>query len=163
GIRLIAPGKGSENNPSAEPRSKHGLNRRCDSAGDSTSRKFDVAATFHPVVGASRHVCSNAPVIHRMHSTIFMTAAWNPSIAVLVVFISLAASGRAEFPTFQEVVIDAEACERAVYAVTLADVDGDGRDDIVAVTENAVVWSQNPIWKKRVIIENQTELDNVCI
>jgi hypothetical protein len=90
-------------------------------------------------------------------------AAWKRSVTVLVAIMALAASGRAEFPNFQEVVIDAQACERAVYAVTLADVDGDGRDDIVAVTENAVVWYQNPDWKKRLIIENQTELDNVCI
>jgi hypothetical protein len=49
------------------------------------------------------------------------------------------------------------------YAVTLADVNGDGKPDIVAVTENAVVWYENPTWQKRTIIENQTERDNVCI
>ncbi len=49
------------------------------------------------------------------------------------------------------------------YAVTAADVDGDKLLDVVAVTENRVVWFQNPSWKLRVIIENQTEKDNVCI
>lgn len=49
------------------------------------------------------------------------------------------------------------------YAVTVADVDGDKLQDIVAVTENRVLWFQNPSWKPRVIIENQTEKDNVCI
>lgn len=49
------------------------------------------------------------------------------------------------------------------YAVAAADVDGDKRPDVVAVTENRVVWFQNPSWKLRVIIENQTEKDNVCI
>ncbi len=49
------------------------------------------------------------------------------------------------------------------YALTLADVNGDGRLDIVAVTENAVVWYENPTWRKRIIVENQTERDNVCI
>ena len=49
------------------------------------------------------------------------------------------------------------------YAVTSADVDGDGKLDVIAVTENRVVWFQNPDWKLRVIIENQTERDNVCI
>jgi hypothetical protein len=49
------------------------------------------------------------------------------------------------------------------YAVTVADVDGDKKPDVVAVTENRVVWFQNPDWKLRVIIEKQTELDNVCI
>lgn len=49
------------------------------------------------------------------------------------------------------------------YAVTAADVDGDKLPDVIAVTENRVVWFQNPNWKLRVIIENQTERDNVCI
>jgi hypothetical protein len=49
------------------------------------------------------------------------------------------------------------------YAVSVADVDGDKKPDIVAVTENRVLWFQNPDWKPRVMIENQTERDNVCI
>src|SRR5262245_19246707 len=64
---------------------------------------------------------------------------------------------------FEEVVIDAAAAKKVVYAVATADVDGDGRQDIVSVTENQVVWYQSPDWKKRIIIEDQTELDNVCI
>ena len=77
--------------------------------------------------------------------------------------LSLGSLCLAELPQFQEIVIDPEACQKAVYAVTLADVDGDGRDDIVAVTESAVLWYQNPSWTRRVIIQDQTELDNVCI
>jgi hypothetical protein len=49
------------------------------------------------------------------------------------------------------------------YALTLADVNADDKPDIVAVTENAVVWFENPSWRKRTIIENQTDRDNVCI
>ncbi len=66
-------------------------------------------------------------------------------------------------PKFEEVVIEDNACRVAVYAVTLADVDGDSKTDIVAVTENQVLWYRNPDWKRHVIIEDQTELDNVCI
>jgi hypothetical protein len=68
----------------------------------------------------------------------------------------------AEFPKFETRVIDPEV-GKICYAVTLADVDGDGKQDIVAVTENRVVWFQNPDWKLRVIIADQTERDNVCI
>jgi hypothetical protein len=68
----------------------------------------------------------------------------------------------AEFPTFREIVIDPH-CGEICYAVTLADIDGDKRQDIVAVTENRVLWYQAPDWKKRVIIEDQTTRDNVCI
>ncbi len=68
----------------------------------------------------------------------------------------------AEFPRFVERVIDADI-GKVCYAVTLADVDGDGKKDIVAVTENRVLWYQNPSWSKRIIIADQTPLDNVCI
>src|SRR5690606_26105922 len=49
------------------------------------------------------------------------------------------------------------------YAVTSADVDGDGLQDIVAVTENRVLWYRNPTWEKRLVVEDQTPRDNVCI
>jgi hypothetical protein len=49
------------------------------------------------------------------------------------------------------------------YAVTVADVNGDGRLDVVAVTEDAVFWYENPSWKRHDIIRGGTEKDNVCI
>ena len=49
------------------------------------------------------------------------------------------------------------------YAVTVADVDGDRKPDVVAVTEDAVVWFQNPAWTRHDIIRGGTEKDNVCI
>ncbi|MBA3312794.1 MAG: VCBS repeat-containing protein [Planctomycetaceae bacterium] len=67
-----------------------------------------------------------------------------------------------DFPKFERIEIDPHAGE-IVYAVTHADVDGDGKDDIVAVTENAVYWYAAPDWKKHTIIKDQTVRDNVCI
>ncbi len=49
------------------------------------------------------------------------------------------------------------------YAVLLVDVNGDGKKDIVVVDQKRVVWYENPTWKRRIIIENQTKPDNVCI
>ncbi len=72
------------------------------------------------------------------------------------------AAGAAEFPKFEAKTLDSDV-GKVCYAVTLADVDGDGKQDIVAVTENRVLWYQAPDWKPRVIIEDQTERDNVCI
>src|SRR5581483_174143 len=37
------------------------------------------------------------------------------------------------------------------------------KPDIVAVSENRVQWYENPTWAKQVILEDQTEKDNVCI
>ncbi|HLQ43963.1 MAG TPA: VCBS repeat-containing protein [Planctomycetaceae bacterium] len=68
----------------------------------------------------------------------------------------------AEFPKFEAQTLDPDV-GKVCYAVTLADVDSDGRQDVVAVTENRVLWYQAPDWKRRVIIEDQTERDNVCI
>src|SRR5690606_27542373 len=81
----------------------------------------------------------------------------------------LGEAGAEPFPRFREVVIDPH-CGNVCYAVTLADVNGDALQDIVAVTESRVLWYQQPKkdaasaeWKKRVILEDKTERDNVCI
>lgn len=65
-------------------------------------------------------------------------------------------------PTFKPHVIDPEI-GKVCYAVTLADVDGDGRDDIVAVGDVRVRWYQAPDWQPHTIIEGVTPKDNVCI
>lgn len=49
------------------------------------------------------------------------------------------------------------------YAVTLVDVDGDGKKDIVVVDSARVIWFQNPTWKQRTIIKGGTKPHNVCI
>lgn len=72
------------------------------------------------------------------------------------------ASAQSPLPGFKTVVLDADI-GKVCYAVTLADVDGDGKQDVIALTENRILWYQNPTWEKRVIIENQTPPDNVCI
>jgi hypothetical protein len=68
----------------------------------------------------------------------------------------------AGFPAFKAQEIDPHV-GNVCYAVTAADVDGDGKLDAVAVAEDAVYWYANPSWQKRVIIKNATEKDNVCI
>lgn len=49
------------------------------------------------------------------------------------------------------------------YGVVIADVNGDGKPDIVVCDARRVVWYENPTWKRRIIIEDQTPPDNVCI
>jgi len=67
-----------------------------------------------------------------------------------------------DFPSFAEHVIDPNV-GKVCYAVTVADVDGDELDDIVAVSESRVLWYEAPDWQPHVILDNQTPLDNVCI
>ncbi|MDX2034151.1 MAG: hypothetical protein SF339_25980 [Blastocatellia bacterium] len=63
---------------------------------------------------------------------------------------------------FREEVIDPAV--GVGYAVTVADLNGDRKLDIVAVTENPdqVVWYENPGWKRRVIAAGFPRLP-VCI
>jgi len=49
------------------------------------------------------------------------------------------------------------------YGVSLADIDGDGKDDIVLVDAKETVWYQNPAWTKHRMTGPLTKLDHVCV
>ena len=49
------------------------------------------------------------------------------------------------------------------YAVAVADINGDGKPDIVVVDKHRVVWYENPTWKMRTILSGKTKPDNVCL
>jgi hypothetical protein len=73
-----------------------------------------------------------------------------------------AAPQDSSLPKFKEQVVDPDV--GVGYAVTIADINGDGKPDIVVVTEqpDQVVWYENPTWKKRTIVAGQPKLP-VCI
>ena len=64
-------------------------------------------------------------------------------------------------PKFRAVEIDAKI--EIGYGVTVADVDGDGKPDILLADKKQFVWYRNPTWEKFVLAENLTKEDNVCI
>lgn len=49
------------------------------------------------------------------------------------------------------------------YGLAIADVDGDGKKDIILADQKTLQWYHNPDWKKHVIAENLTKEDNVCV
>ena len=64
-------------------------------------------------------------------------------------------------PRFEAEVIDDDV--KIGYGTVLADVDGDKKLDILLADKKQFVWYQNPTWKRFVIAENLTALDNVCL
>ncbi len=86
-----------------------------------------------------------------------------PWILALPIIALLAAPAvAADLPRFGMRQIDAEVGE-VCYALAIADVDGDGRPDVVAATEDAILWYANPTWTRGTILRGATRPDNVCI
>ncbi|MCC7237160.1 MAG: VCBS repeat-containing protein [Bryobacterales bacterium] len=49
-----------------------------------------------------------------------------------------------------------------VYAVATADVNRDGKPDVIAINGTTLAWWENPAWTRHVILEGVTKKDNVC-
>jgi hypothetical protein len=86
-----------------------------------------------------------------------------PLVVLLGALLAPAAPGLgADFPTFEAQEIDPHV-GNVCYALTVADVDADGKPDVVALSEDAAVWYRNPTWEKHEIVRGLTAKDNVCI
>lgn len=49
------------------------------------------------------------------------------------------------------------------YGIQIADVNGDGKADIVLADKKTVQWYEAPSWTKHIIAKDLTERDNVCV
>lgn len=86
--------------------------------------------------------------------------------AGLAVFLGLCgvvpgAAAEPPAPAFRAVDIDTKI--EIGYGVAVADVDGDGKPDILLADKKQFVWYRNPGWEKFVLADNLTRLDNVCL
>ena len=85
-------------------------------------------------------------------------------LAVLAVLIASAAN--ANEPKFSSQVIDGDIS--IGYGLTVGEVDGDQRPDILLADKKEIVWYKNPgkkglAWTRHVMARNLTQRDNVCI
>ena len=74
---------------------------------------------------------------------------WTVATAFLLGTITPDDPAREPLPEFDRIVIDSDFPD--AYQVEVADVDGDGKLDVVAVGGGTVAWYQNPSWTKRII------------
>ena len=70
-------------------------------------------------------------------------------------------SAEPALPKWEAQVIDSKV--EIGYAAAVADVDGDGKPDVLIVDKKQIAWYHNPDWKRHVLCENVTKQDNVCI
>jgi hypothetical protein len=52
---------------------------------------------------------------------------------------------------------------RIGYGLAIADVDGDGREDLLLADAREIAWYRSPDWRKSVIARDLTAKDHVCI
>ena len=71
-----------------------------------------------------------------------------------------------QLPSTPDVVfrtVDVQRDWGVVYAVRVADVNADGRLDIVAINPSQLAWFENPGWQRHVIVDGAVPRDHVTI
>jgi hypothetical protein len=82
------------------------------------------------------------------------------SLFILGLF-ALAPTHDAALPPFRQVVVDGQV--GIGYGVAVADVDGDGKPDLLLVDKEVVAWYRNPGWEKSILARKLTPIDHVCL
>ena len=84
-----------------------------------------------------------------------------PLALSLLLPLSFALTAELPVPTFTAVDVDTDV--KIGYGITVADVNGDKKPDILLADKNLIVWYENPAWTRHVMAEKLTGHDHVCI
>ncbi|MBI2424729.1 MAG: VCBS repeat-containing protein [Candidatus Hydrogenedentes bacterium] len=79
---------------------------------------------------------------------------------VLTLILAAGAGSVSAFPTFR--VVDVNPDAGTGLAITVADVNRDGRPDIIGVSSDDVAWYENPTWERHLMAPTLRN-SNVCI
>jgi hypothetical protein len=85
-------------------------------------------------------------------------------IAALVLLLTAGLQpGPAAVPSPRFTAVDLQRDWGVVYAVRLADVNGDGRLDVVGINPSELAWFENPGWQRHVVLRDAVPRDQVTI
>src|SRR5215212_4499743 len=84
-----------------------------------------------------------------------------PHVLCLALLFAPRSHAQTKNPAFRAQDVDTQI--EIGYGLAIADVQGDGKPDILLADKKQFVWYEAPSWTKHIIAENLTEKDNVCI
>lgn len=87
-------------------------------------------------------------------------------MAIRSLGVLLVAAAGLQSPAAPDVAFRAVDIQRdwgVVYAVRVADVNADGRPDVVAINPTQLAWFENPSWQRHVVLDGAVPRDHVTI
>ncbi len=87
---------------------------------------------------------------------------WRSTVTFLFAFHFLYAASAEPIPDFKWQAVEIDKIDIG-YGLQMADVDGDGKTDIVLADKKTIQWYENPKWTKHIIARDLTQRDNVCV
>ncbi len=87
---------------------------------------------------------------------------WNSVLSLYLVLYLVTAVSADAIPEFKWRAVEIDSIEIG-YGLQMADVNGDGKTDIVLADKSTIQWYESPKWTKHVIARDLTVRDNVCV
>ncbi len=87
---------------------------------------------------------------------------WKTSLTFAVLLILSPIASAQEVPEFKWRPVEIDTIKIG-YGLQMADVNGDGKTDIVLADKSTIQWYENPNWTKHIIAADLTQRDNVCV